>query len=110
MDVARGGTGILSWIGGYLLVTLLRISLYWTPPCKRTNEQTTQMTMTTNELAASDRVEFLVADVRDKESVLKATRDITCCFHLVSIISLYGRRRLTHEVNVEGTRNMLDVR
>jgi len=27
MDVARGGTGILSWIGGYLLVTLLRISL-----------------------------------------------------------------------------------
>lgn len=74
------------------------------------NEQTTQMTMTTNELAASDRVEFLVADVRDKESVLKATRDITCCFHLVSIISLYGRRRLTHEVNVEGTRNMLDVR
>jgi nucleoside-diphosphate-sugar epimerase len=51
----------------------------------------------------------MVADVTHRDSVLLATNGVTCVFHLASIISLVGREAFTHAVNVEGTRNMLDV-
>lgn len=63
----------------------------------------------TRSLAGLD-VELLSGDVRDKESLLAAFRGAEVVFHLASVISLLpGRTGLLEEVNVIGTRNVVQA-
>lgn len=55
-------------------------------------------------------VEIVYGNVLDKISLSIAFKDITNVFHLAGIISIAtGTDKLVHEVNVEGTRNMVQA-
>jgi 3beta-hydroxy-delta5-steroid dehydrogenase/steroid delta-isomerase len=77
------------------------------------------------EVVVLDRVECqikhkklitVVADLSDKEALLEACEGVDCVFHTASIIELAGGfgvtkayKQLSYEVNVEGTRALLDA-
>lgn len=55
-------------------------------------------------------VELVTGDVRDKQSLLQAFHDAEIVFHLASVISILpGRTKLLEEVNVRGTRNVVEA-
>jgi dihydroflavonol-4-reductase len=55
-------------------------------------------------------LEVAVADVRDPQSLFWAFADADTVFHLAGIISIAtGERRLLEEVNVKGTRNVVEA-
>ncbi len=55
-------------------------------------------------------VEVVYGNVLDKESLLRAFEGINNVFHLAGIISISaGNEDLVHQVNVEGTRNVIEA-
>lgn len=55
-------------------------------------------------------IEIAYGNVLDQPSLANALRNITCVFHLAGIISIAsGTDKLVHEVNVEGTRNIVQT-
>ena len=54
--------------------------------------------------------EIVIGDVRDKKSLIKAFSGAKTVFHLAGIISIVrGQRNLLEEVNVRGTKNVIDA-
>jgi dihydroflavonol-4-reductase len=55
-------------------------------------------------------VEVVTGDVRDASSLERALRGVNVAYHLAGMITISGgRRRLLQEVNVAGTRNMVEA-
>jgi len=55
-------------------------------------------------------VECVVGDVLDKDSLLRAMRDVDVVFHLASLVSITEEKSyLLEAVNVEGTRNVIEA-
>lgn len=55
-------------------------------------------------------VEFVTGDVRDISSLTRAFEGAKYVFHLAGIVSIgSGGRRLLHEVNVQGTHNVVEA-
>ena len=55
-------------------------------------------------------IEFAVGDVRDRASVKRAMDDCGLVFHAAALYSFWVRpRRLIYDINVEGTRNVLQA-
>ena len=55
-------------------------------------------------------IEIVRGDLRDVDSLLSAFRGIEVIYHLAGIISILpGRRELLHQVNVEGTQNVVQA-
>lgn len=55
-------------------------------------------------------VQCVVGDVLDKESLLRAMRDVDVVFHLASLIAITEEKSYMLEaVNVDGTRNVIDA-
>jgi dihydroflavonol-4-reductase len=55
-------------------------------------------------------VEKVTGDVRDFNSLVKAFKDSDFVFHMAGIVSiLHGHRDLLHQVNVVGTRNVVNA-
>jgi dihydroflavonol-4-reductase len=55
-------------------------------------------------------VEQVMGDVRDKDSLGKAVRGCDTVFHTAAVVSYWKKRRAElGDVNVEGTRNVVDV-
>lgn len=53
--------------------------------------------------------ERVASDVTDVDSIARAMRDCEVVFHLAAIYALWGDVRRMRAVNVQGTRNVLDV-
>ena len=54
-------------------------------------------------------VELVYGDLRDKESLKKAVRDVDIVYHLGAVLGGYGTsKELQYDVNVNGTRNILE--
>lgn len=59
-----------------------------------------------------ERINFFQADIRDRDSVLKATEDVRCVWHLASINGtryFYTKPELVLDVGVRGFLNVLDA-
>lgn len=55
-------------------------------------------------------IDITIGDVLDKDSLRRAMRGVDTVFHLAGMISILpGDAELLQKVNVEGTRNMLDI-
>src|SRR4030042_1722413 len=55
-------------------------------------------------------VEILVGDIRDKEFLLRAFKGADTVYHLAGFISIVpGNKELLHNINVEGTRNVVEA-
>ncbi|MCG8642864.1 MAG: NAD-dependent epimerase/dehydratase family protein, partial [Desulfobacterales bacterium] len=55
-------------------------------------------------------VERVTGDVCDKNSLIDAFKDAKIVYHLAGIVSISGRKtKLLHEVNVQGTKNVLQA-
>ena len=53
-------------------------------------------------------VEYLNIDIRDKEKVIAACAGINHIYHIISLVPISKAGRVFWEVNVEGTRNLLE--
>ncbi len=54
--------------------------------------------------------EWFYGDVRDMDSLLRAFKDADMVYHLAGIVSISkGQRKLLHDVNVNGTKNVVDA-
>ncbi|MGQ9618066.1 MAG: NAD-dependent epimerase/dehydratase family protein [Candidatus Aminicenantia bacterium] len=55
-------------------------------------------------------VEKVIGDIRDRESLLKATKDVEGIFHLSALVKSWVRRVADYfEINVEGSRNIFEI-
>ena len=63
-----------------------------------------------NHLEVLDGVELFKGDITDKNSVKEASRDIAAAIHLAALLPprTETSRDLTQQINVQGTRNLLD--
>ncbi len=52
---------------------------------------------------------FVPADVRDRAALAAATRDLDYVFHVASVFNYSAPWELYHSVNVQGTRNLLEL-
>jgi nucleoside-diphosphate-sugar epimerase len=55
------------------------------------------------------RVEIAAGDLRDRESLIRATRGATRVFHCAGQVSDWGSDEAFHAINVEGTRWLLEA-
>jgi nucleoside-diphosphate-sugar epimerase len=55
------------------------------------------------------KVEFVEADVRDAAAVAKAAEGMEAVCHAAAALPIHRSRRLIREVNVDGTRNVLEA-
>jgi nucleoside-diphosphate-sugar epimerase len=53
------------------------------------------------------QVQFLKLDIRDKQGVIQACKDIDCVYHIISLVPISKAGKGFWDVNVEGTRNIL---
>ena len=60
------------------------------------------------ELAAIG-VRCIQVDVRNADAVTQACRGIDVVFHTAALAAIWGPRRVFHEINVAGTRNVIDA-
>jgi len=54
-------------------------------------------------------IETTRGDLRDAEAVRRACADVDIVFHAGARVGVWGKRRAFHEVNVVGTRNVIDA-
>lgn len=65
-----------------------------------------------NEELQSDKIDWLIGDVRDQERVWLASRDVELVYHLAAIKSIDKAEYNPNEAimtNIEGTRNVIDA-
>lgn len=55
------------------------------------------------------KLSFVIGDLNDKESLTRACRQIDVVFHVAALPRDWGPKRTFFEVNIEGTRNLLDA-
>lgn len=56
----------------------------------------------------SGQVEYLCIDIREREKVIEACNGVTYLYHIVSLVPISKAGRKFWDVNVEGTRNVLE--
>lgn len=71
--------------------------------------RTTDLPGTTSEYIQKNQIEFIPADLTDKKSLEKVVESIKTIFHVAAVFKLSAPAKLLFEVNVEGTRNLLEV-
>lgn len=54
------------------------------------------------------QVQYLKLDIRDRQAVIQACQDVDCIYHIISLVPISKAGRGFWEVNVEGTRNILE--
>jgi len=57
---------------------------------------------------AADRVEYRDVDIRDRDKVIKACEGVENIYHIVSLVPISKAGRVFWDVNVGGTRNVLE--
>jgi len=54
-------------------------------------------------------VEFIIGNLENRDSLNTAMKNVTTVFHCAALVSDWGKKKDFINVNVEGTRNMLDA-
>ncbi|MBA4312918.1 MAG: hypothetical protein C0417_09835 [Chlorobiaceae bacterium] len=94
-------TGATGFIGSNLIIELIKQG-YQVRAFHRSTSNTATL--------AEANVEHVIGDVRDKESLRKAIRECDTVFHTAALISFFKQKQKQHfEINVEGTRNIVEV-
>lgn len=57
----------------------------------------------------SDKVQYVKADICDKQAVFDACEGAGCVFHLAALVGPFYERSLYYKVNYEGTINVLEA-
>ena len=100
-------TGGAGFIGSHVVDRLVNAGY---PVCVFDN-------LSTGNLANIDKyvnrglVEFVEGDIRDKEQIIKYIRGVYAVVHLAAVVSVQFSMKnpsLTNQINVEGTRNLLE--
>lgn len=94
MHLITGGSG---FIGMYLARKLLE-----------KGERIRILDIVEPDLSMSNKVEYWRVDIREKEKVLKACEDVSYIYHILSLIPISKAGKMFWDVNVEGTRNILE--
>lgn len=95
MILLTGGTGFL---GQYILEALLH-----------KGEKVRMLVRNPDKVKALEGVELVEGDVLDTASLEKAFVDVDKVIHSAAVVSFWPRRRAEmHEINVQGTANMVD--
>mgnify|MGYP001610205291 CR=1 FL=1 len=94
-------TGATGFVGNYLVKEL-----------SKDNHKITCLVRRETKFPNINRISFILGDIKDKESVDRAVKGQDVVFHLVGIGSISALSRKSYEkfreINVEGTRNVLD--
>jgi len=53
-------------------------------------------------------IHYLKLDIRDRQAVIQACKDIDCIYHIISLVPISKAGKGFWDVNVEGTRNILE--
>lgn len=56
-----------------------------------------------------DKIDWRTADILDLDSLMSATIDVDEIYHCAAVVSLGGNQQDIIDINVEGTRNMVEV-
>ncbi|UCC95834.1 MAG: NAD(P)-dependent oxidoreductase [Candidatus Omnitrophota bacterium] len=57
-----------------------------------------------------EKIEFIKGDVRDKRIIKEICKDVDCVFHNAAVLPISrSKKRIFWEVNIDGTRNVLDA-
>lgn len=56
-----------------------------------------------------DKIEWMIADVNDKSSLLEAMKSVTDVYHCAAVVSLGKGSETLTDTNVAGTRNMVEA-
>lgn len=56
-----------------------------------------------------DKIDWRTADILDFDSLIPATNDVDEIYHCAAVVSLGGKQQDIIDINVEGTRNMVEV-
>ena len=67
------------------------------------------MTRRKSDALSSFNVECVSGDIRDLDSLLKATRDVDTVFHTAAISGIWGPWKKFHSTNTVGTRNVVEA-
>lgn len=110
MILVTGATGL---VGGHLLWKLLsedcQVRAIVRNP-ERKNAITTILRFYTSDVdMLMDKVEWVMADVNDKESLLKAMEGVRFVYHCAAVVSLGNGSELLNDTNVLGTKNMVEA-
>jgi nucleoside-diphosphate-sugar epimerase len=95
--LVTGGTG---FIGGHLVDELLnqgydvRVLRRSASPARCFNEK---------------KVSFTISDLAEKESLIRACQQVDVVFHIAALPRDWGPKKTFYQINVEGTRNLLDA-
>lgn len=57
----------------------------------------------------AEGIPYIVADIREADAVARACRGSDAVFHVAALTGIWGRRRDFWDINVAGTRNVLDA-
>jgi nucleoside-diphosphate-sugar epimerase len=90
-------TGASGFLGGYVIKELLK-----------TNEKIRCFSNAIGTLERSDKIEVIIGDIRDKKALDSAAKDAKYIVHLAAALNPYHRDEL-HDVNIEGTRNLVNA-
>ena len=108
MILVTGGTGL---VGGHLLWHLLKDNQRVNAICRPTSDLGPLRTIfsfyTTNPDEFLARVDWLIADVLNRESLDKAMKNVEVVYHCAAIVSLGKSSDLLMDTNVLGTRNVV---
>jgi nucleoside-diphosphate-sugar epimerase len=57
----------------------------------------------------NDKIEYISGDILDKESLKPAIKDVDFIFHCAAHVKDYGPKKKFYQVNVEGTKNIVEL-
>ena len=95
--LVTGGTG---FIGSYLVDELLEQG-YDVRVLRRSTSNTV--------FREGKKLTFLVGDLTDRESLVKSCHDVDVVFHVAALPRDWGPKKNFFEVNLHGTKNLLDA-
>jgi dihydroflavonol-4-reductase len=101
-------TGSTGFIGKRIIEELEKVDLK-----NKMKIDTIRLFVRNSEKAASLKsnkyqLETFIGDLRDDDSIAKATKDVDYVIHTAALYKTYGKKNPFYEINVEGTRKLIE--
>jgi len=97
LALVTGGTG---FIGSHLIDELLEQGY---------DVRVLRRHTSTTKLLENKKMSFMVGDLIDKESLVRACQHVDVVFHVAALPRDWGPKKIFFEINFDGTKNLLDA-